>query len=115
MQLKEQKDTIRLDRGLLKAAVRLTMSYKSHVPDTMTRIRILQGVAVVGQVDQVTRKKRGKAVLDVYIKFLPEAGPVFDSLIKILKEVKKLPGIEVIKVLDLEGRKVRYKGNPIII
>jgi hypothetical protein len=115
MRLEEQKNEMRLDRGLLKSAVRLTMSYKTHVPDTMTRIRILKGVAVVGQADQVVRKKKGKAILDVYIKFLPDAGPVFDSLMTILKEVKKLPGVEVIKVLDLEGRKVSYKGSPIII
>ena len=115
MYLKEQKDPMRLDRGLLKATVRLIMAYKAHVPDTMTRIRVLNGVAVVGQSDQVVRKKAGKANLEIYIKFLPEAGPVFDSLEKILKEVKKLPGVEVVKVMALGDRKVSYKGNPIII
>jgi len=115
MYLKEQKDSMRLHRGLLKATVKLTMAYKAHVPDTMTRIRVLSGVAVVGQSDQVVRKKAGKAVLDIYIKFLPEPGPVFDSLEKILKEVKKLPGVEVIRVIDLGDRRVSYKGNPIVI
>ena len=115
MNLIEQKDAMRLDRGLLKASVRLIMSYNAHVPDTMTRIRVLPGVAVVSQSDQVTRKKAGKATLDMYIKFLPEAGPVFDSIKKILENVKKLPGVEVIKVLSLGDRKVTYKGNPIVI
>tara|TARA_Y100001938_G_C7924418_1_gene346139 strand:+ start:145 stop:495 length:351 start_codon:yes stop_codon:yes gene_type:complete len=113
--LEEQNDPMRLQRGLLKASVRLTMAYKAHVPDTMTRIRVLPGVAVVSQSDQVVRKKAGKATLDIYIKFLPEAGPVFDSLKKILEDVKRLPGVEVIKVLSLGDRKVTYKGNPIVI
>ena len=113
--LEEQKDAMRLDRGLLKSTVRLIMSYNAHVPDTMTRIRVLSGVAVVSQTDQVTRQKAGKATLDIYIKFLPEPGPVFDSLKSILNQVKKLPGVEVIKVISLGDRKVTYKGKPIVI
>ena len=39
----------RLKRDLQKVTLRLIMSPDGHVPDTLTRIRVLPTVAVVGQ------------------------------------------------------------------
>jgi len=61
----------RLKHQLSKATLRLTMHPDGHVPDTLTRIRVLSGVSVVGQGDKVIRREKGASILVVYVKFLP--------------------------------------------
>tara|TARA_B100000700_G_scaffold331403_1_gene463827 strand:- start:1429 stop:1782 length:354 start_codon:yes stop_codon:yes gene_type:complete len=113
--LSEQQDPYRLNRGLVKSTLRFAMDENAHVPDTLTRIRVLEGVAVVGQGERVERKKRGRTFLDVYIKFLPESSEVVKDLVEISKKIKKLPGIQLIKILTIDGREVMVKGKPILV
>ena len=111
----EQQDAYRLDKDLVKATLRLAMDENAHVPDTLTRIRVLSGVAVVGQGERVVRKKRGRTFLDIYIKYLPESSEIIKDLVELAKKIKKLPGIQVIKVLTVGGREVLVKGKPIVV
>tara|TARA_Y100001963_G_C6715874_1_gene416592 strand:+ start:858 stop:1214 length:357 start_codon:yes stop_codon:yes gene_type:complete len=113
--LNEQQDKYRLKKELVKTTLRMAMVYDSHVPDTLTLIRVLEGVAVVGQASQVFRKKKGRTVIDIYMKFLPTDGPVVESLMTLLKEIKSLPGVEVIKVLTVDDREFSHKGKPVVV
>ena len=111
----ESQDVYRLDKELVKAGLRLAMDENAHVPDTLTRIRVLQGVAVVGQGEKVVRKKRGRTFLDIYVKYLPESSEVVKDLVSLAEQIKKLPGIQLIKVLTIGGREVLVKGKPILV
>ena len=112
--LLEQSDT-RLKRDLMNVTMRLIMKNESHVPDTMTRIRVLPSVAVVGQQAPVTRPEAGNVKLEIYVKFLPSVSNTYEALLSIGKLIKSLPGVKAINILSVGGRQVLYKNEPIII
>tara|TARA_Y100000310_G_C20319035_1_gene639839 strand:- start:300 stop:575 length:276 start_codon:yes stop_codon:yes gene_type:complete len=91
------------------------MERDAHVPDTLTRIRALPMVTVVGQKEPVNRTAKGNTILETYIKFLPTTGNNYRNLLSIAKLVKGLPGIKIVRVISLEGRPILYKGQPIVV
>tara|TARA_B100000686_G_scaffold348285_1_gene438941 strand:- start:2527 stop:2886 length:360 start_codon:yes stop_codon:yes gene_type:complete len=105
----------RLDKELMNVTVRLICDPEMHVPDTLTRIRVLPTVAVVGQRDKVQRSDTGATLLDIYVKFLPKTGGVYDNLKLLGKMIKGLPGIQIIKYLTVGGKKVTIKGKPVVL
>ena len=107
----------RLKVALSKTTLRLTLHPDGHVPDTLTRIRVLEGVSVVGQGDKVVRSTRGgNSILLVYVKFLPQDGLTnYDNIYKLCKSIKKLPGVEIVKVMSVNNKKVVHKGRPIVV
>jgi len=112
--LVEESDT-RLKREQMKITCKLIMQQDAHVPDSLTRIRALPMVTVVGQKEPVNRTGKGNTVLEVYVKFLPSSDGPYKNLLSIAKLVKALPGIKIVRVLSVEGRPVLYKGQPIIV
>lgn len=110
-----KEEELRLQQELIKVTCRLTMNKDAHVPDTLTRIRVLPTVSVVGQVEKVERGEKGKAILVVYIKFLPDKGSQTSNLVKLGKLIKSLPGIEIVTFLTLGGRKIMYMGKPLVL
>jgi len=111
----EQESETRLKREVVKAGIRLVMAHDAHVPDTLTRIRVLPSVAVVGQKEPVNRTEKGSVYLEIYVKFLPTTSETYKSLLDISKLIKTLPGIKVVRVLSVGGKSVLYKGKPIVI
>jgi hypothetical protein len=109
------QDKYKLQRELVKSSLRLVMVYDAHVPDTLTRIRVLEKIAVVGQITQVFRRKKGKTMLDIYVKFLPSSGDTIVNLMSIINDIKKMPGIEIVKVLTVNGQVIKKKGKSIIV
>jgi hypothetical protein len=91
------------------------MEPDSHVPDTLTRIRVLPTVAVVGQKEKVQRSEAQSTVLDIYVKFLPTSGGQYKKLTKISRLIKSLPGVKIVRVLTFNDKKVSHKGKPIVI
>jgi len=110
----EQSDT-RLKRDLMNVTMRLIMQNEAHVPDTLTRIRVLPSVAVVGQKEPVIRPEAGNVRLEIYVKFLPSVSNTYEALLSIGKLIKSLPGVKIIHMLSVGGRKVLYKDKPIMI
>ena len=72
----------KLKRKLATAVVTLKIENEVHVPDLMTRIRILPGIAVVGQKDKVARFADGDGLLPLSIKYLPQSDEIYQSLKK---------------------------------
>ena len=105
----------RLKKRLLVCDMVVFMEPDVHVPDTLTRIRVLPSVAVVGQIDKVYRAEGGKDSLRIYVKFLPETSRIYESVKGLATMIKKLPGIEMVKIERLGGRKINYKGKPILV
>jgi hypothetical protein len=104
-----------LNSKLLKISVSVTMTEDSHVPDTMLLIRCLPTVAVVGQSDRVERSQATGTILDLYIKFLPNPGPLYKNLMDLCKAIKRLKGVKHIKIERVGGRTVTYKGQSIVV
>ncbi len=110
-----EQSVTRLEREQIKITCRLIMERDAHVPDTLTRIRALPMVTVVGQKEPVNRTAKGNTILETYIKFLPTTGNNYRNLLSIAKLVKGLPGIKIVRVISLEGRPILYKGQPIVV
>ena len=107
----------RLKVQLSKTSLKLILHPDGHVPDTLTRIRVLPGVSVVGQGDKVIRSSRGgNSILVVYVKFLPEGGNTnYENVYGLCKNIKKLPGVEIVRVITVNSKRVVHKGRPIVI
>ena len=110
-----KEESLRLEKELVKVSCRLTMDHDAHVPDTLTRIRVLPTVAVVGQINKVNRDDVGKAILDIYIKFLPDPGSQISNLRKLGRLVKSLPGVQIVRYLSIGGKQIIFKGKAIVI
>lgn len=111
--LNEYEET-RLDKSLTNVNCILKLDKSVHVPDTLTRIRVLPTVSVVGQRSPVQRSDTGARV-EVYVKFLPTSSDTYKNIINIGNLIKALPGINMVRVSELDGKNVAYKGKPIII
>jgi hypothetical protein len=109
------EEEFRLTKDVVKTSCRLTLSQDTHVPDLLTRIRILPSVAVVGQKERVIRPQTGRAILTVYVKYLPLAGEsMYQSVKSLTRKIKSLPGVEIVSVLTIDGRQVLHKGEKIV-
>ena len=104
----------KLDRKLTNAIMTLKLERETHVPDLMTRIRILPGVAVVAQRDKVARFFDGDAQLQIKIKYLPSSNSALTGLTKISKMIKKLPGVKTVAVDAYNKQKITMKGRKLI-
>jgi|TARA_R110002020_G_scaffold37124_24_gene112125 hypothetical protein len=110
-----ENDPTRLKKDQIKVSIRLVMTKDAHVPDTLTKIRALSGVTVVGQKEPVNRNEKGSTVLEIYVKFLPTASDTYGNLRSVSKLIKAIPGVKIVRVLTVGGRPVLYKNKPIVI
>ena len=104
----------KLKRKLASTVLTLKIDNDVHVPDLMTRIRILPGVAVVGQKDKVARFSDGDGLLPLSIKYLPQSDEIFKSLKDISSLLKKLPGVKTVAIVSFNKRNITMKGNKLI-
>ena len=105
----------RLEKKLSPCILTLKLERETHVPDLMTRIRILPGVAVVAQKDKVARFFDGDAQLQISVKFLAISKDLLTNIKKICKQIKGLPGVKSVAVDSFEKQKITFKGRKIVI
>ena len=105
----------RLEKKLSSIILTLKMERETHVPDLMTRIRILPSVAVVAQKDKVSRFYDGDAQLQISIKYLAPSKDMLHNIKDICKMIKGLPGVKSVAVDTFEKRKITFKGRKIVI
>jgi len=108
------ESTYKLERKLSSTVVTLKLENQTHVPDLATKIRILPGVAVVGQKTKVARFMDGDALLTLSVKFLPQTDEIFRSLKDLSHLIKKLPGVKTVSVETFNKRRITLKGKKII-
>ena len=104
----------KLERKLTSSILTLKLERETHVPDLMTRIRILKGVAVVAQKDKVARFFDGDAQLQISVKYLPTVEDALKSIEEICLLIKQLPGVKMVAVETFNKRKVNIKGKKIV-
>ena len=116
--LKELKTIIesayRLEKKLTSVILTLKLERETHVPDLMTRIRVLPSVAVVAQRDKVARFFDGDAQLQISVKYLPKVDEILNSLKYLSKMIKKLPGVKSVAVDAYNKKKISMKGRKLI-
>lgn len=104
----------KLKNKIATTVITLRLERDTHVPDLMTRVRILPSVAVVGQKEKVDRFVDGDARLSISVKFLPKSSQVYVSLKELCTMIKRLPGVLSITVETYDKRKVTLRGQKII-
>ena len=113
--LKEEKSAYRLPRKLTTIVATLKLENMTHVPDLMTRIRILESVAVVAQKDKVARFFDGDANLKVSVKYMSESSDILGGIKILAKKVKDLPGVKNIIVHEFNKREITLKGKRLVL
>ena len=86
----------------------------THVPDLMTRIRILPSVAVVGQKDKVDKFVDGDTRLQISIKFLPRGNEIYKNLKHLSSMIKKVPGVITVSIDEYNKRSITSSGKKIV-
>jgi len=104
----------KLEKKITNVSMTLRLETDTHVPDLMTRIRILPSVAVVAQLDKVTRYMDGDAMLTISIKYLPKSSEIYASVKKLSMMIKRLPGVKTITIDKFDKRNLTLRGNKII-
>lgn len=104
----------KLEKKITSIDMTLKLESETHIPDLMTRIRILPTVAVVAQKDKVARFMDGDALLNVSIKYLPKTTEILSSIKKLSIMIKRLPGVKLITVDSYNKKKITLRGEKII-
>ena len=104
----------KLNKKVVQAIVTVKLERETHVPDLMTRIRILPTVAVVGQKEKVARFMDGDTLLTLSIKFLPRTSEIYGSLRDLSKMMKRLPGVKTVGVDTYNKKRITLRGEKII-
>ena len=104
----------KLEKKVSSCTLTLKLESETHVPDLMTRIRILPTVAVVAQADKVARFQDGDAMLIVAIKFLPKTSEIYSSIKKLASMIKNLPGVKSVTAEKYNKKKVTLRGQKIV-
>jgi hypothetical protein len=105
----------RLEKKLSSCVLTLKLERETHVPDLMTRIRILPGVSVVAQKNKVARFFDGDAQLQIAVKFLALSDDLLTNIKTTSKQIKKLPGVKSVAIDTYEKQKITFKGRKIVI
>lgn len=104
----------KLKRSIATAIITVKLESETHVPDLMTKIRVLPTVAVVGQKEKVARYMDGDALLVMSIKYLPRTNEIYGSLRILSNMIKRLPGVKTIAVEEYNKRKITIRGQKIV-
>ena len=104
----------KLEKKVTSVSMTLKLESDTHVPDLMTRIRILPSVAVVAQSDKVARFMDGDAQLAISIKYLPKSTEIYASVKKLSQMIKRLPGVKSITIDTYDKKKLTLRGQKII-
>jgi len=105
----------RLKKSLMNVKIRMQMDPEVHVPDLLTRIRILASVAIVNQTMNTMKTQDGREFIEVIVKFMPNAEGAYTNLLTMAKMVRAMPGIKSVRVVDLSGKPVTFEGKPVVV
>jgi len=104
----------KLKKSIATTILTCKLENETHVPDLMTKIRVLPSVAVVGQKEKVARYMDGDALLSISIKFLPRTSEIYGGLRSLATMIKRLPGVKTIVVDEYNKKKITLRGQKII-
>lgn len=93
---------------LINITVRVFTSLKkiATIPDIMTDIRILPGVAICRQASPVKKSKKGRDVVDLDVKYYASHTELAEYLPAVGKAIKKIKGIDIVRMIKVDGQDV---------
>jgi hypothetical protein len=77
----------------------------------MTNIRVAPGVAIVRQTEPIVRLGQHRDILRLELKYMPSSADLRSTIETIGKEIKDVPGVEIVKVTKVGGRPILQKGG----
>jgi len=104
----------KLQGKIVTVVMTVRLERETHVPDLMTRVRILPSIAVVGQKEKVDRYAGGDSRLQISIKFLPRGEAIYKNLKFLSSMIKKLPGVLSVTIDVYNKRIITSGGNKIV-
>jgi len=104
----------KLERKISDSLLSLKLERDTHVPDLMTRIRVLPSVAVVGQKAKVRRFFDGDAQLFLGVKYLADTEDIMVNIKSLSMMIKTLPGVKSVAVLQHNKKKIQKDGKKLI-
>ncbi len=106
----EERQTKETELRLIDFDVTLELAKKVNISETLTAIRIAQGVATATQQDPAEKGPSGRARLNIKIRFVPDAKSPVDQVHEIA-DTLKLKGIRTIRIDTRENAPVLRKGG----
>lgn len=104
----------KLEKEIVEIVITIKLENDTHVPDLLTKIRILPSVAVVSQEEKVESLADGEKV-QLSVKYLPRAVDLYMHISNMCLEIRKLPGVRLIlvdyfnnKVVTAGGKKLAF-------
>jgi len=106
----EERQTKETELRLIDFEVTLELAKKVNISETLTAIRIAQGVATATQQDPAEKGPSGRARLNIKIRFVPDAKSPVDQVHEI-SDTLKLKGVRTIRVDTRDNAPVLRKGG----
>ncbi len=106
----EERQTKETELRLIDFEVTLLLAKDQNISETLTAIRIAQGVATATQQDPAKKGPSGRSQLDVKIRFVPEAKTPVDQ-VKEIADTLRLKGVRTIRIDTRENAPVLRKGG----
>jgi hypothetical protein len=105
----------KLQHQLVKVGAEITVESKVHIADMLTKIRALTGFVIVNSKEKIERPEQSSEFsFIVSIKYLPEGSDVYSMLEEMGAELKKIPGLKMVKFNSAGERRIVKDGGPIV-
>jgi hypothetical protein len=105
----------KLKQQLVKVGAEITVESKVHIADMLTKIRALEGFVIVNSKEKIERPETGAEFsFIVSIKYLPDGTDVYRMLEEMGSELKKVPGLKMVKFNSAGERRIVKDGSPIV-
>jgi len=105
----------KLTHPLVKVGASITVGAKVHIADMLTKIRALPGFVIVSSKEKIERPEYGTEFsFNASIKYLPNGADVYKMLEEMGQELKKIPGVNLVKFTSAGDRKIIKDGKPIV-
>lgn len=106
----EERQTKETELKLIDFEVTLLLIKKVNISETLTAIRIAQGVATATQQDPAKKGPSGRSQLNIKIRFVPDSKSPIDQ-VKEMADALKLKGIRTIRIDTRENAPVLRAGG----
>ena len=111
----EERQTKETELKLIEFGVTLELAKKVNISETLTAIRIAQGVATATQQDPAAGSPSGRSVIDIVVRYVPDVGSPVDQVHE-LADTLKLKGVHLVRINSRENAPVfRKDGKKFVI
>jgi len=104
--LSEERQTQETEKELHDAEIRIFVSRNINISEILTGIRILQGIAVVTQVEPSIKTKGGDSMIHLMVRWVPNPGSQIEWVNSLGNLIKTVRGVKVVRIVSVDGGEV---------